>query len=153
MTTRWKPTNRKKKRGQSLIFPLSFLCSEGVRGEGLVDGVWQPLIRPGLPWERWWGGVTIYGRYFSSFWKRSEHFATDRRGDTSVIDLQQAFHYRGFKISESQRRSRERGTFANMKEECKHTLLICMKEMIQHVHTLMSLMPSSLFTVHAFNPV
>lgn len=58
-TKTWKPTNRKKKRGKSLIFPPFVVKASEVR---LCSAFREN------PWERWWGGITQYGRYFTSVW-------------------------------------------------------------------------------------
>lgn len=68
----------------------------------------EPLIWPWLPWERWCGGVTIYGRYFTTVWKGRS--TLPQRGEVThcPIDLQQPFHYRGCAASESCLRSLRR---------------------------------------------
>lgn len=85
MTTRWKSTNRKKKRGKSLIFPLSFLFCKGVRGEGLLRlpsvWFWRRLHWAKTPLGKvvkWWNNIW---QTFHQFLESSEHFATEKRGD------------------------------------------------------------------------
>lgn len=68
-------------------------------------------------------------RWRNNIWKisrqlleRSEHFATERGGETLSIDLQQAFRYRGCAASKYLRslwKSREKYALSHVKEECK----------------------------------
>lgn len=112
MTTLWEPTNRKKKKRKSLIFPISFLHCEGIRGEGLLRlpgvWVWQSLTSPCLLGNvvRWCNNIW---KIFHWLLERSEHFAIERRGDTSVsLTCSRLFITGCFKISESLWESRKR---------------------------------------------